>query len=130
MNYKEKRAAYDSLKNPQYFEPDMALLKEKLPDNALLKRKYMNPEKHEAEALWSLLDVVSKEDVVMNRREFFKTKEQSQSQSQSAEEKDAKKPQSQSQLAEEKPVEQKKTPGKNSKRSKSTRKSSGKTSKK
>lgn len=72
ISYREKRAAYDGMKGTQYFEPDMQLLRKHLPNHELCKRKYLKPEKHQAEALWALLDAVSKDDIVKNRRGWFK----------------------------------------------------------
>ncbi|WP_319502560.1 hypothetical protein [uncultured Draconibacterium sp.] len=71
-SFREKKPVYDKLTGVQYFEPDMELLREKLPNNPLCKRQYLKPEKHQKEALWALLDVVSKDDIVLNRRKWAK----------------------------------------------------------
>ena len=75
MNFKEKKIAYDNLKGEQYFEADLSLLKEKAPGNEWCKKKIFHPAKAQAEILWILLDLVTKEDVITNRREILKKKE-------------------------------------------------------
>lgn len=72
MNSKEKRIAYFDLKDGQHFEADLALLREKDPDNEWSKKKIFNPEKAAPEILFALLDHASKEEVVANRRKFSK----------------------------------------------------------
>ncbi len=71
-SFREKKPVYDKLTGEQYFEPDMQLLREKLPNNPLCKRQYLKPDKHQKEALWALLDVVGKDDIVKNRRAWAK----------------------------------------------------------
>lgn len=71
-SFREKKPVYDKLTGEQYFEPDMQLLREKLPNNPLCKRQYLKPDKHQKEALWALLDVVSKDEIVKNRRAWAK----------------------------------------------------------
>nr|WP_319266029.1 hypothetical protein [uncultured Draconibacterium sp.] len=71
-SFREKKPVYDKLTGVQYFEPDMELLREKLPNNPLCKRQYLKPDKYQKEALWALLDVVSKDDIVLNRRKWAK----------------------------------------------------------
>lgn len=73
ISFREKKPLLDSMRGVQYFEPDMALLKKHLPNHELCKRKYLKPEKHQAEALWALLDVLSQDDIVKNRRGWFKS---------------------------------------------------------
>lgn len=71
-SFREKKPVYDKLTGEQYFEPDMQLLREKLPNNPLCKRQYLKPDKHQKEALWALLDVVGKDEIVKNRRAWAK----------------------------------------------------------
>ena len=75
-SYREKRASYDKMQGVSYFEPDMNLLREKNPNHPLCKRKFLKPEKCQKEALWSLLDIISAEEIVKNRRAYFKKAEQ------------------------------------------------------
>ena len=75
-SYREKKAAYDKMQGVSYFEPDMNLLRDKNPKHPICKRKYLKPEKHQKEALWSLLDILSVDEIVKNRRAYFKKAEQ------------------------------------------------------
>jgi hypothetical protein len=72
MSTKEKRVAYFELKGGQHFEADLALLKEKSPDNEWCKKHVFNPEKAAPEILFALLDHASKDEIVANRRKVAK----------------------------------------------------------
>jgi len=72
MSSKEKRVAYFDLKGGQHFEADLALLKEKSPDNEWCKKHVFNPDKAAPEILFALLDHATKDEIVANRRKVAK----------------------------------------------------------
>ena len=70
-----RRAIYENLKGVQFFEPDKQLLLEKNPNHAIFKKKYLKPAKHQLEILWDLSNICTHEEIVINRRAWFKSSE-------------------------------------------------------
>ena len=72
---KEKLNHFRQLSSPSAAEADLALLKEKSPGNSNLIRYGLAPSKNAEDILFDLLDVVTHDDIVRNRREFLAAQE-------------------------------------------------------
>ena len=72
---KEKLNHFRQLSSPSAAEADLALLREKSPGNSNLIRYGLAPGKNAEDILFDLLDVVTHEDIVRNRREILAAKE-------------------------------------------------------
>lgn len=72
---KEKLNHFRQLSNPSVAEADLALLKDKSPGNSNLIRYGLAPTKNTEDILFDLLDVVTHDEVVRNRREFLAAQE-------------------------------------------------------
>lgn len=72
---KEKLNHFRQLLNPSVAEADLALLKDKSPGNSNLIRYGLAPTKNAEDILFDLLDVVTHDEVVRNRREYLATQE-------------------------------------------------------
>lgn len=71
MNFREKKAAYNTMQGKQHFEADQALLKAKNPKHAMATKEAKSEktaEKLQREILWALLDLVSIEEIEANRK--------------------------------------------------------------
>lgn len=68
---KEKLNHFRQLSNPSVAEADLALLKDKSPGNSNLIRYGLAPSKNAEDILFDLLDVVTHDEIVRNRREFL-----------------------------------------------------------
>ena len=70
MSYKEKKRVFLELKDEKCVEADLDLLKSRY---ALCPRSYlMNPHRHADAILFTLLDVVPKEEILHHRAEFYR----------------------------------------------------------
>ena len=72
---KEKLNHFRQLSNPSVAEADLALLKDKSPGNSNLIRYGLAPSKNAEDILFDLLDVVTHDEIVRNRREFLAAQE-------------------------------------------------------
>lgn len=72
---KEKLNHFRQLSNPSIAEADLALLKDKSPGNSNLIRYGLAPSKNAEDILFDLLDVVTHDEIVRNRREFLAAQE-------------------------------------------------------
>lgn len=72
---KEKLYHFRQLSSPSAAEADLALLREKSPGNSNLIRYGLAPSKNAEDILFDLLDVVTHDEVVRNRREYLATQE-------------------------------------------------------
>lgn len=72
---KEKLNHFRQLSSPSAAEADLALLKEKSPGNSNLIRYGLAPSKNAEDILFDLLDVVTHDEIVRNRREFLAAQE-------------------------------------------------------
>lgn len=72
---KEKLNHFRQLSSPSAAEADLALLREKSPGNSNLIRYGLAPGKNAEDILFDLLDVVTHEEIVRNRREILAAKE-------------------------------------------------------
>ena len=72
---KEKLNHFRQLSSPSAAEADLALLREKSSGNTNLIRYGLAPNKNAEDILFDLLDVVTHEEIVRNRREFLAAKE-------------------------------------------------------
>lgn len=70
---KEKLNHFRQLSNHSVAEADLALLKDKSPGNSNLIRYGLAPTKNAEDILFDLLDVVTHDEVVRNRREYLAT---------------------------------------------------------
>ena len=68
---KEKLNHFRQLLTPSVAEADLALLKDKSPGNSNLIRYGLAPSKNAEDILFDLLDVVTHDEVVRNRREYL-----------------------------------------------------------
>ena len=72
---KEKLNHFRQLLTPSVAEADLALLKDKSPGNSNLIRYGLAPSKNAEDILFDLLDVVTHDEIVRNRREFLAAQE-------------------------------------------------------
>lgn len=72
---KEKLNHFRQLSSPSAAEADLALLIEKSPGNSNLIRYGLAPGKNAEDILFDLLDVVTHDEIVRNRREILAAKE-------------------------------------------------------
>lgn len=72
---KEKLNHFRQLSSPSAAEADLALLREKSPGNSNLIRYGLAPSKNAEDILFDLLDVVTHDEIVRNRREFLAAQE-------------------------------------------------------
>ena len=72
---KEKLNHLRQLSSPSAAEADLALLREKSPGNSNLIRYGLAPSKNAEDILFDLLDVVTHDEIVRNRREFLAAQE-------------------------------------------------------
>ena len=72
---KEKLNHFRQLSPPPVAEADLALLKDKSPGNSNLIRYGLAPSKNAEDILFDLLDVVTHDEIVRNRREFLAAQE-------------------------------------------------------
>lgn len=72
---KEKLNHFRQLSSPSAAEADLALLKEKSPGNSNLIRYGLAPSKNAEDILFDLLDVVTHDEIVRNRREYLAAQE-------------------------------------------------------
>ena len=72
---KEKLNHFRQLSSPSAAEADLALLREKSPGNSNLIRYGLAPSKNAEDILFDLLDVVTHDEIVRNRREILAAKE-------------------------------------------------------
>lgn len=72
---KEKLNHFRQLSSPSVAEADLALLKDKSPGNSNLIRYGLAPSKNAEDILFDLLDVVTHDEIVRNRREFLAAQE-------------------------------------------------------
>ena len=72
---KEKLNHFRQLSSPSVAEADLALLKDKSPGNSNLIRYGLTPSKNAEDILFDLLDVVTHDEIVRNRREFLAAQE-------------------------------------------------------
>ena len=72
---KEKLNHFRQLSSPSAAEADLALLREKSPGNSNLIRYGLASSKNAEDILFDLLDVVTHEEIVRNRREFLAAQE-------------------------------------------------------
>lgn len=72
---KEKLNHFRQLSSPSAAEADLALLREKSPGNSNLIRYVLAPSKNAEDILFDLLDVVTHDEIVRNRREFLAAQE-------------------------------------------------------
>ena len=72
---KEKLNHFRQLSSPSAVEADLALLREKSPGNSNLIRYGLAPSKNAEDILFDLLDVVTHDEIVRNRREFLAAQE-------------------------------------------------------
>ena len=72
---KEKLNHFRQLSSPSAAEADLALLREKSPGNSNLIRYGLASGKNAEDILFDLLDVVTHEEIVRNRREILAAKE-------------------------------------------------------
>jgi len=74
MEFRTKKPIYEAMKGEQYCEADLALLHKVAPTHKLCEKKVYNPAKMQAEVLWELLDLCTKEEIRINRRELMEKK--------------------------------------------------------
>lgn len=72
---KEKLNHFRQLSSPSAAEADLDLLREKSPGNSNLIRYGLAPSKNAEDILFDLLDVVTHDEIVRNRREFLAAQE-------------------------------------------------------
>ena len=72
---KEKLNHFRQLSSPSAAEADLALLREKSPGNSNLIRYGLASSKNAEDILFDLLDVVTHDEIVRNRREFLAAQE-------------------------------------------------------
>ena len=72
---KEKLNHFRQLSSPSAAEADLELLREKSPGNSNLIRYGLAPSKNAEDILFDLLDVVTHDEIVRNRREFLAAQE-------------------------------------------------------
>ena len=74
--FKEKTKYFNELRNPAAAEADLSLLRASDPANLKLKMFARNPHRYANDILYTLLDIKSKNDIRLNRRECEKAKEE------------------------------------------------------
>ena len=72
---KEKLNHFRQLSSPSAAEADLALLREKSPGNSNLIRYGLAPSKNAEDILFDLLDIVTHDEIVRNRREILAAQE-------------------------------------------------------
>lgn len=68
MKLIEKNAAFIRLKNGDYLEPDLRLLKKKNPEHPALKQSFFDNKRKGKEILYALLDHATEEEIILNRK--------------------------------------------------------------
>lgn len=68
--FKEKTKYFNELRNPAAAEADLRLLRASAPAHPKLKMFARNPQRYADDILYTLLDIKSKTDIRLNRREY------------------------------------------------------------
>jgi hypothetical protein len=80
MNFIEKNGLYIKLKKELNPEADAALLKKKNPNSPLLQSRLIDSERRNKEILMALLDLVSYDEIVENRKKYKQGEEKQEAQ--------------------------------------------------
>lgn len=68
-NFKEKNKHFNDLRNVAAAEVDLELLRATAPEHPRLKTFMRKPSRYSEDILFALLDIISREEILLNRRE-------------------------------------------------------------